>query len=103
MLNVKTQVPSGNANVDADLAPLQGDIKESALYIANRKAYETYDEEDKKEYKYTFRTRRRKNEGAADAPAEKAATPAELPLLEAKVNFMQIETLSSLYRVNKNI
>ena len=63
-VNSIIQIPSGNANVDEDLAPYQADIKDSALYIANRKAYETYDEEDKKPYKYQFRTRRRKADGA---------------------------------------
>ena len=67
------------------MAPYQNDIKESALYIANRKAYETYDEEDKKPYKYQFRTRRRKNE---EEQAEKVVESAveELPLIEPKVS-----------------
>ena len=88
-VNSIIQIPSGNANVDEDLAPYQADIKDSALYIANRKAYETYDEEDKKPYKYQFRTRRRKADGAGfEEPEEKKAEPAapeELPLLEPKV------------------
>ena len=71
------------------MAPYQADIKDSALYIANRKAYETYDEEDKKPYKYQFRTRRRKADGAGfEEPEEKKAEPAapeELPLIEPKV------------------
>ena len=67
------------------MAPYQNDIKESALYIANRKAYETYDEEDKKPYKYQFRTRRRKNE---EQQVEKRVESAveELPLIEPKVS-----------------
>ena len=67
------------------MAPYQNDIKESALYIANRKAYQAYDEEDTKPYKYQFRTRRRKNE---EQQAEKRVESAveELPLIEPKVS-----------------
>jgi hypothetical protein len=79
-------IPTGNANVISDLAPHQNDIKEVAGYIANRFAYPAYDAEDAKPYKYEFRTRRRKAEGAAEAePEEKRGEPAkviEKPLID---------------------
>ena len=74
--------------MDADLAPLQADIKDSAVYIANRKAYQAYDEEDTKPYKYQFRTRRRKNDEETPEKRVESAVQ-ELPLIEPKVRFVR--------------
>ena len=65
-------IPTGNSNVIADLSEHQGDIKDVASYIANRKAYPSYDEEDTKPTQYKMRTRRRKADGAApeETPAK---------------------------------
>ena len=54
------------------------------MYIANRKAYQAYDEEDTKPYKYQFRTRRRKAEEEPEKRVESAVE--ELPLIEPKVS-----------------
>ena len=66
------------------------------MYIANRKAYQAYDEEDTKPYKYQFRTRRRKTE---DEPAEKRVESAveELPLIEPKVSLTFFTVDKSLF------
>ena len=65
------------------------------MYIANRKAYQAYDEEDTKPYKYQFRTRRRKAEEEPEKRVESAVE--ELPLIEPKVSLTFVSDDKSLF------